>query len=85
MLRTLWDLIRLPVLAVLTLLEGTVTTVLGGVAFFGLVTALFFRFATSVVRFPFWTVVGVSSASAVALVLYFALCTVLMLVPSRDR
>ena len=73
MLRTLWDLIRLPALAVLTLLEGVVTTVLGGVTFFGLLTALFFTFATPVGHFPFWTVVGVSAAGAVALVLYYAL------------
>lgn len=73
MLRTVWNMTRLPVLAVLTVFAAPITTMLGGIAFFGLLTALFFRFATPIANFPFWPLVGVSAAGAAALVLYYAL------------
>lgn len=76
-LRLLWNLVRLPILAVLTLLEGVAQTVLGGLAFLSLVTALFFEYATPVARFPFWETLTFSAGCVLALVLYYILVRVL--------
>jgi hypothetical protein len=71
-LRLLWNMVRLPLLAVLTLLEGAAQTVLGGLAFLSLLTALFFEYATPATRFPFWETVAFSGACVLTLVLYYA-------------
>lgn len=76
-LRILWDVIRLPLLGVLTLLEGIAQTVLGGVAFFSLLTALFFEYATPVAHFPFWTMLAISGGCVLTLILYFLCIRVL--------
>lgn len=70
-LRVLWNVIRFPILAVLTLFEGVVQTVLGGLAFLSLLIALFFEYATPVTRFPFWETLAFSGMCALALVLYY--------------
>jgi hypothetical protein len=75
--RILWTGVRLPLLGVLTLLEGTVQAVLGGAAFLIFWTALFFEYATRVAHFPFWPMLTLSGGCVVALILYYALLRVL--------
>jgi len=75
--RILWTGVRLPILGVLVLFEGAVQTVLGGLAFFIFLTALFFEFATPVKQFPFWTMMALSAGCLFALVLYYACIRVL--------
>ena len=70
--RILWTGVRLPILGVLTLLEGPVQTILGGAAFFIFWTALFFEYATPVQHFPFWTMMALSAGCLFALVFYYA-------------
>ena len=75
--RILWTGVRLPILGVLVLFEGAVQTVLGGLAFFIFLTALFFEFATPVKQFPFWTMMVLSAGCLFALVFYYACVRVL--------
>lgn len=75
--RTLWDLVRLPLLAILTLLEGIVCSVLGGAAFLIFWIAIFFRYATAVTHFHFWPMMALSGGCVLALILYYALMAAL--------
>ena len=70
--RILWTSVRLPILGILVLFEGGVQTVLGGLAFFIFLTALFFEFATPVKHFPFWTMMALSAGCLLAIVFYYA-------------
>ena len=69
--RILWTGVRLPILAVLVLFEGAVQTILGGLAFFIFLTALFFEFATPVKHFPFWTMIVLSGGCLLTIVFYY--------------
>jgi len=75
--RILWNGVRLPVLGVLVLFEGAAQTVLGGVAFFSLLTALFFEYATPVAHFPFWPMIALSGGCVLTLFLYYVCIRVL--------
>ena len=75
--RTLWTGVRLPILGVLVLFEGAVQTVLGGLAFFIFLTALFFEYATPVKHFPFWTMMAISGGCLLAIVFYYVCIRVL--------
>ena len=75
--RTLWTGVRLPILGVLVLFEGAVQTILGGLAFFIFLAAVFFEYATPVQHFPFWTMMALSAGCLLAVVFYYACIRVL--------
>src|SRR5882757_3523520 len=55
LLRGLWLLVRIPVLALLVILEPVVVLVLGGLALAGVLTTLFFVLIHAP-HFPAWTI-----------------------------
>jgi hypothetical protein len=59
-LRTLWALVRLPVLAVLIVLEPIVCGLLWLFSALGLLGAFFYEFLIKDPRFPFWLAIGLS-------------------------
>jgi hypothetical protein len=59
-LRTLWALVRLPVLAFLIVLEPIVCGLLWLLAALGLLGALFYELLVKDPRFPFWLTIGLS-------------------------
>ena len=69
-LRTLWALVRLPVLAVLIVLEPIVCGLLWLCSALGLLGALFYEFLVKDPRFPFWPAIGLSIGLAFIVALY---------------
>jgi hypothetical protein len=72
----LWQTVRLPVLAVLLVLEPFVTLMLTAFGFLGIVTALILEFSGDVPHFPFWTMTAFSVGAIMLLMAYHALLTV---------
>ena len=69
----LWDIVRLPVLTLLVILEPFVRTVLMGIAMIGVPLTLFYEFVVKLPGFPFWLMLGLSVGSAMLLLPYYAL------------
>lgn len=76
-LRTLWTIVRLPVLAFLVVLEPIVCGALWLLATLGIVGALFYRFLVNDPRFPFWPAMGLSVGLALLVGLYYVLIRLL--------
>jgi hypothetical protein len=76
-LRSLWALVRLPVLTILIVLEPIVCGLLWLFSAFGLVGALFYEFLVKDPRFPFWPTIGLSIGLAFIVGLYQALIRLL--------
>jgi hypothetical protein len=74
----LWRAIRLPVVAVLLLIEPAINLVCGFAIFAGVVASVAFEFSAVGPRFPFWFVAGMSVSFAVVLVLYHLLLAFLV-------
>jgi len=72
-LRLAWHSIRLPVLAVLIVLEPFVRVILSALAVLGVFFALFFQFLIRLPHFPLWTMLGISCGCALSLMMYYAL------------
>jgi hypothetical protein len=72
-LRTLWTIVRLPVLALLIVLEPIVCGALWLLATLGVVGALFYEFLVRDPRFPFWLCMGLSISLALLVGLYYVL------------
>lgn len=68
----IWQAIRVPVLALLMLLEPIVSTILVALAFLGTFTAFFWKLASSRPDFPFFGVLGLSLGCFLVLTLYHA-------------
>ena len=68
--RILWDIVRLPVLTVLLVLEPLVSLILTAVAVFGLTAAVILGLSGNLPRFPFWGMVTFSAASLLPLTAY---------------
>lgn len=68
-----WLLVRLPILAVLLVLEPLMSLVLTAVAVFGFAAAVILRLAENLSHFPFWGMVTFSGGSLLALTGYRAL------------
>lgn len=66
----IWQAIRLPVLALLTILEPIVSTVLAAAALLGVLTALFWKLASSRPDFPFFGTLALSVGCFLLLALY---------------
>jgi hypothetical protein len=69
----LWHVIRLPVLAILLVLEHPLRLVLSSLAVLGIFMTLVFEYVLRVPRFPFWTMLAISASFAVALVPLYGL------------
>jgi hypothetical protein len=68
-----WQAVRVPVLALLTILEPIVSTVLVAAALLGTLTALFWKLASNRPDFPFLGVLGLSLGCFLLLSLYHGL------------
>jgi hypothetical protein len=74
----IWQVVRLPALAFLVILEPIVRFILAASALLLVLTALFYR-AIGMPHFPFWTMLALGIGSALLLALYYALMRVLSL------
>jgi len=72
----LWQLIRLPVLALLVVLEPLVRLLLGACALIAVLCAFFFKLASNRPDFPFWGTLGFSLGCVALLAAYHALIRV---------
>ena len=75
--RILWALVRLPLLAILVVMEPIVCGLLWLFSALGLVGALFYEFLIKDPRFPFWLTIGLSIALAALAGIYQALIRLL--------
>ena len=66
----LWQVVRLPVLAVLIVLEPFVNLILTGFGFLGIVVALILRFSGDLSHFPFWEMMAFSVGAILLLMVY---------------
>ena len=70
LLRALWTLIRLPVLAVLLALEPVASFILTTMGILGIAATLFLKLSGVLPRFPFWTLLAMSVGALLALTTY---------------
>jgi hypothetical protein len=73
----IWHLIRLPVLALLVILEPLVRLVLWGAAFLGVITAFVFEYSGAAPNFPFCQTIAISIGCMLLLVGYYGLIRLL--------
>ena len=66
----IWQAIRLPLLALLKILEPIISTVLAAAALLGTLTALFWKLASDRAHFPFFGVLALSIGCFLLLTLY---------------
>lgn len=68
--RILWDIVRIPILTVLLVLEPLASLILTAVAVFGLAAAVILQLSGNLPHFPFWSMLVCASASLLALTAY---------------
>ena len=73
LLRAVWTLIRLPVLALLVILEPVARIVLAGTALLMTLTALFWGALLGLSAFPFWGLLALAIGAWLLLGLYYTL------------
>jgi hypothetical protein len=71
--RVLWNVVRLPIAAVLLALEPIVGFICGAGLVLGVLAAILFEFSAVGPRFPFVKVLGISFSFGVILFLYYGL------------
>ena len=71
-----WQVVRIPTLAFLVILEPLVRVILAGAALLIVLMALFYRFI-GMPHFPFWTMLSFGIGSALLLALYYAVLRLL--------
>jgi hypothetical protein len=69
----LWQVVRLPVLAVLLVLEPFVSLILTAFGFLGIVVALILKFSGDLPHFPFWLMMAFSVGAILLLMAYHVL------------
>jgi hypothetical protein len=69
----LWQVIRIPVLSVLVLLEPVVCFVLAALAILSVIAAMFWKLSGTVPAFPLWGMLAFSAGSIALLAIYYAL------------
>ena len=69
----LWQVVRLPVLAVLIVLEPFISLILTAFGFLGIVVALILKFSGDLPDFPFWLMMAFSIGAILLLMAYHAL------------
>jgi hypothetical protein len=80
-----WQAIRLPVLALLMILEPIISTVLVAAALLGTLTAIFWKLASDRPDFPFFGVLALSVGCFLLLTLYHGVIQLLSGVSSPRR
>lgn len=75
----LWQVVRLPALAVLLVLEPFVNLVLTAFGFLGIVVALILGFSGDLPHFPFWLMMVFSVGALLLLMAYHMLIGILLL------
>lgn len=70
LLWVLWQIVRLPVLAVLLVLEPFVSLALTAFGFLGIVVALILKFSGDLPHFPFWLMMAFSIGAILLLMAY---------------
>lgn len=78
-----WQAIRVPVLALLLILEPIVSTVLAAAALLGVLTAIFWKLASNRPEFPFFGTLALSVGCFLLLALYHGLIQLLSSVNTR--
>lgn len=73
----LWQVVRLPVLAALLVLEPFVSLILTAAGFLGLVVAVILKFSGDLPHLPFWIMMGFSVGALLLLMAYHALISLL--------
>ena len=73
LLWVLWQFVRLPVLAVLLVLEPFISLALTAFGFLGIVVALILKFSGDLPHFPFWLMMAFSIGAILLLMAYHAL------------
>ncbi len=68
--RLLWEIARVPVLAILLVLEPLVSLILTAVAVFGFAAAVILRLSGNLPHFSFWDMAAFSLGSMLALTAY---------------
>src|SRR6185437_15284631 len=68
-----WQVVRLPALAVLLVLEPFVSLILTAFGFLGIVVALILELSGDLPQFPFWLVLAFSIGAILLLMAYHAL------------
>ena len=76
-LRAAWTLIRLPLLALVVILEPVVRVLLTGLALLLTLTAFFWVALRGLSAFPFWGMLGLGVTALLLLALYYALMRLL--------
>lgn len=69
----LWQIVRLPVIAVLLVLEPFVSLILTAFGFLGIVVALILKFSGDLPHFPFWLMMAISVGAILLVMAYHAL------------
>jgi len=69
----LWQVVRLPVLAVLLVLEPFASLILTAFGFLGIVLALILKFSGDLPHFPFWLMIAFSVGALLLLMVYHVL------------
>lgn len=72
-----WQVVRLPVIAVLLVLEPFASLILTAFGFLGIVVALFLKFSGDLPHFPFWLMTAFSVGAILLLMAYHALIRLL--------
>ena len=72
----LWQVVRLPALAVLLVLEPLVSLILTAFGLLGIVVALILKFSGDLPHFPFWLMMAFSIGAILLLMAYHALIRV---------
>ena len=73
----LWQVVRLPVLAALFVLEPFVSLILTAFGFLGIVVAVIMKVSHDLPHFPFWEMVGFSVGALLLQMAYHALVSIL--------
>lgn len=74
-----WQVVRLPVLAVLLVLEPFVSLILTAFGFLGIMIALILKFSGDLPHFPFWLMMAFSVGAILLLMAYHALIQIFSL------
>lgn len=76
-LRLTWGVVRLPLLAVLSLLAPLVGTVCAGLMLLGLFVSFLFKISAAGPTFPFWHGIGISLGCGAFVIVYYGLIRLL--------
>lgn len=77
-LRLLWQVVRVPLLSILTVLEPVVRGLFGVAMILGIVLSVIFEFSAVGPRFPFLGMLAASLACGVVLFLYYGIVALIV-------